>query len=281
MIPPEFKHYEQLPYYSSMSLLITIVVFAGIAWLWFTSRHRKSTQEEKTPGTYRTILSEKVSFYQKLIAEDKAKFEQSIDKFLADVHIEGVGTEITDVDRVLIASGAIIPIFGFPDWKYKNLTNIILYPDTFDQEFQFEGENRNILGMVGSGYMNGQMLLSRAALLKGFSGSAGQGNTAIHEFVHLLDKSDGDTDGIPTNFMEQAYVVPWLKMMHQEMHRIAAGKSDFNPYGLTNEAEFLAVAAEYFFEKPDQLKHKHPELYEVLSKIFGQDPATNTAFEIG
>jgi Mlc titration factor MtfA (ptsG expression regulator) len=264
-----------------MSLLITIVVFAGIAWLWFRSRHHNAVQEEKTPGTYRAILSEKVTYYQKLTEVDKAKFEKRMDEFLADVHIEGVGTEITDVDRVLIASGAIIPIFGFPDWKYKNLTNIILYPDTFDQEFQFEGENRNILGMVGSGYMNGQMLLSRAALLKGFSGSAGEGNTAIHEFVHLLDKSDGDTDGIPTNFMERAYVVPWLKMMHQEMHRIAAGKSDFNPYGLTNEAEFLAVAAEYFFEKPDQLKHKHPELYEALSKVFGQDPATGTAFEIG
>lgn len=264
-----------------MSLLITIVVFAGIAWLWFRSRYHKSTPEEKIPGTYRAILSEKVEYYQKLDKEDKAKFEKRMDEFLWDVHIEGVGTEITDVDRVLIASGAVMPIFGFPDWKYKNLTNIILYPDTIDQEFQFEGENRNILGMVGSGYMNGQMLLSREALTKGFSKSAGQGNTAIHEFVHLLDKSDGETNGIPTNFMDRAYVVPWLKMMHQEMHRIAAGKSDINPYGLTNEAEFLAVAAEYFFEKPDQLKHKHPEIYAALSKVFGQDPATNTAFEIG
>jgi Mlc titration factor MtfA (ptsG expression regulator) len=119
------------------------------------------------------------------------------------------------------------------------------------------------------------------ALVKGFSRSAGEGNAAIHEFVHLLDKSDGDTDGVPANFMERAYAVPWLKMMHQEMHRIAAGKSDIDPYSLTNEAEFFAVAAEYFFEKPDQLKHKHPEIYEALSKVFEQNPATNTAFEVG
>jgi len=263
-----------------MSLLITVIVVASVAFLIFQRRNKTTVRVEEMPA-YRTILKRQVTYYQNLSEADKAKFEQRMDDFLNDVHIEGVGTEITDLDRVLIAAGAVIPIFGFPDWKYKNLTNVILYPDTFDQEFQFEGENRNILGMVGSGYMNGQMLLSRAALIQGFSKSAGQGNTAIHEFVHLLDKSDGETDGIPANFMERAYAIPWLKMMHSEMHRIAAGKSDINPYGLTNEAEFLAVAAEYFFEKPDQLKHKHPEIYAALSKVFGQDPAKGTEFETG
>jgi Mlc titration factor MtfA (ptsG expression regulator) len=50
---------------------------------------------------------------------------------------------------VFIAASAVIPIFGFPEWRYQNLTNVILYPDTFDGEFQFEGGSRNILGMVG------------------------------------------------------------------------------------------------------------------------------------
>jgi Mlc titration factor MtfA (ptsG expression regulator) len=70
-----------------------------------------------------------------------------------------------------------------------------------------------------------------------------------------------------------AYAAPWLHLMHVEMHRIAAGKSDINPYALTSEAEFFAVAAEYFFEKPGQLQEKHPELYASLSGIFAQDPA--------
>ena len=35
-------------------------------------------------------------------------------------------------------------------------------------------------------------------------------------------------------------------------------------YGATNPAEFFAVATETFFEKPVQLKNKHPELYEEL-----------------
>lgn len=127
--------------------------------------------------------------------------------------------------------------------------------------------------MVGSGYMNGQMILSRAALVKGFGKSAGMENTAIHEFVHLLDKSDGATDGVPENLLAHQYVLPWVKMIHQEINKIEHGKSDINPYAITNEAEFLAVVSEYFFQKPGQLKHKHPELYDMLSRIFAQDPA--------
>jgi len=230
---------------------------------------------EEAPEPHQPLLQEHIAYYAKLDDNGKAKFEKLVNEFLGYVRIEGVGTEVTELDKLLIASSAVIPIFGFGDsWKYKNLTNIILYPDTFDNDFQFEGgENRNIMGMVGSGYMNGQMLLSRAALTKGFSASAGKENTAIHEFVHLLDKSDGATDGIPELLMQHQYTMPWLKLMHQEMHKIEAGKSDINPYALTNEAEFLAVASEYFFEKPEQLQHKHPELYQLLSLIFTQDLA--------
>ncbi len=263
-----------------MIVLLLVVSVAVAAFLLFRKRKADPVEEKKLLDTYRPILNDKVDYYRKLNKADKARFEKSVIEFLQYIRIEGVGTEITDVDWVLIASSGVIPIFGFPDWKYKNLTNIILYPDTFDQDFQFEGEDRNILGMVGSGYMNGQMLLSRAALIKGFSHASGDANAAIHEFVHLLDKSDGETDGIPENLLAHEYVLPWVKMMHEEMHRIQSGTSDINPYGLTNEAEFLAVVSEYFFEKPDQLKHKHPELYELLSRAFGQDPATGTSFQL-
>jgi Mlc titration factor MtfA (ptsG expression regulator) len=254
-----------------MVIALVILIILLIAYFLFRKKADPESIKIRTT-TYHTILNANVDFYQKLDENKKQHFENLIIDFLNEKHIEGVGTEITDVDRVLIASSAIIPIFGFPDWKYNNLTNIILYPDTFDQQFQFEGGDRNIMGMVGSGYMNGQMLLSRAALTSGFSKSAGKENTAIHEFVHLLDKSDGTTDGIPENLMAHEYTLPWLHLMHQEMHRISAGKSDINPYALTNEAEFLAVVAEYFFEKPEQLQHKHPELYHQLNLIFRQDP---------
>lgn len=254
------------PYY----VLIAVFLIA----LYFILRKGKSKQlaTAKIGAAEKQLLQTHVAYYQKLDAAGKAKFEALLEAFLSDVRIEGVGIDLEPVDSLLIASSAVIPIFGFDHWKYQNLSSVLLYPDTFNKDFDFEGGERNIMGMVGTGYMNGQMILSRSALRQGFSLSADKENTAIHEFVHLLDKSDGATDGIPENLMPHQYIIPWVKMIHQEISKIEQGKSDINPYAITNEAEFLAVVSEYFFEKPAQFKEKHPDLYQVLAATFSQDP---------
>ncbi|MBC7417149.1 MAG: zinc-dependent peptidase [Pedobacter sp.] len=246
---------------------------------------KKQIKLVKVTDEDRKILNDKVSFYQRLDAADRLKFEGKIETFLGNTKIEGVEIDITPLDEMLIASSAIIPIFGFEDWKYKNLTAVLLYPDTFNAEFQFNnskdlesvgqvlGGKRNIMGMVGSGFMNGQMILSRSALIHGFENAVDAENTGIHEFVHLLDKSDGAADGIPENLLAHRYTLPWLKMMHEEIEKIIKNKSDINPYASVNEAEFFAVTSEYFFERPDKFKEHHPEMYALLSMIFAQDPA--------
>lgn len=259
-----------------MNVVLFILIPAFIIVVYLILRGNKPRPEKINEPTEeeRSLLMNHVHYYQQLDAKAQRRFEHKIMAFLAYVRIEGVGIAVEPLDRLLIASSAIIPVFGFEeDWKYKNLSSVLLYPDTFNKDFQFEGAERSILGMVGEGYMNGQMILSRSALMLGFSNAADKENTAIHEFVHLLDKSDGATDGVPDNLMKHGYTVPWVKMIHQEMQYIEKGKSDINPYAITNEAEFFAVVSEYFFEKPKQLKAKHPELYQMLSETFLQDPA--------
>ncbi len=260
----------------TLYFLIVLPLLAILAFIIF-KRKNKSLNEplQALDRSLVNLLNTHIEFSRELEPKDKKQFESRVARFLQYVNIEGVGLEITDADRVMVASSAVIPVFAFGNWEYPNLTNVILYPDTFDNEYQFEGDNRNIMGMVGTGYMNGQMLLSRSALVKGFSSQSGNQNTAIHEFVHLVDKTDGATDGVPENLLPNAYAEPWLKLMHQEMRRIKDGRSDIDPYALTNEAEFFAVASEYFFEKPGRFQQRHPELYEQLSVIFRQEPAKN------
>ena len=48
-------------------------------------------------------------------------------------------------------------------------------------------------------------------------------------------------------------------------------------YGAENPAEFFAVATEAFFERPVELRAKHPALYEELRAFYQQDPATWSA----
>lgn len=251
-----------------------VIILAFAIAIYFIFRKKRITLVTLTNDD-KKLLVDNVNFYQNLNADQKKVFEDKVAHFLASTIISGVDVEITQLDRLLVASSAIIPIFGFDNWRYSNLINVLLYPDTFNKDFQFEGADRNIMGMVGSGYLNGQMVLSQTALRHGFSKSAGKENTGIHEFVHLLDKSDGATDGIPENLMAHEYVLPWVKMMHEEIGRIKDNKSDINPYAITNEAEFFAVVSEYFFEQPEVLKDRHPEIYKRLSKVFGQDLAKN------
>ena len=124
--------------------------------------------------------------------------------------------------------------------------------------------------MVGTGYMEGKMILSKTSLHNGFRNETDKKNTAIHEFVHLIDKADGNIDGIPELLLGKQYVIPWIDLIHKKIEEIIEGKSDINPYGATNKTEFFAVISEYFFERPKLLKKKHPELYKLLVEIFDQ-----------
>ena len=116
------------------------------------------------------------------------------------------------------------------------------------------------------------MILSRAELRQAFRNKESKTNTAIHEFVHLVDKTDGSVDGIPELFINRKYVLPWLELIQKEIKKIMEGRSDINPYGASDEAEFFAVVSEYFFERPDLLEQNHPELYQLLSELFRQKP---------
>jgi hypothetical protein len=97
-------------------------------------------------------------------------------------------------------------------------------------------------------------------------------NTGIHEFVHLLDKEDGDVDGLPEALLRRKYNSRWLEIVNKNIGAILSGQSDINYYGATNRAEFFAVASEYFFNCPQIFKANHPDLFDLMCKIFNQDP---------
>ncbi|CAM3592780.1 zinc-dependent peptidase [Zobellia roscoffensis] len=242
-------------------LLVTLIVWR----IWF---YKKEIDLKGFTQDWRDILNKKVSFYADLPLTDKFRFEEEILYFFDDVTITGVKIEINDLDRLLVAASAVIPLFGFPELRYRNINEVLLYKGSFNEDNQTEGEGRNILGKVGSGNMNRLMILSLPALRAGFENENSKSNVGIHEFVHLIDKADGAVDGIPESLMQKQYVAPWLKLMHKEIDNIRERESDINPYGATNEVEFLSVASEYFFNNPKTFQKKHPELYDLMKKMY-------------
>ena len=250
-------------------LAFVIIALAAIG----IALYKKPPKKVHLPDDYKDLLTKHVSFYRALDEAGKNRFETKIKEFLGYIRITGVDTQVEDLDRLLVASSAVIPIFGFPEWRYYNLRDVWLYADAFNADnYSTTGKGRDVLGMVGDGPMQMLMVLSKPALRQGFENTSGKENAGIHEFVHLLDKEDGAVDGLPEALLKRQYSLPWLNLMADNIAAIKAGKSDINIYGSKDKAEFLAVAAEYFFEQPQLFKQKHPELYELMTRIFHQDP---------
>lgn len=250
------------------ALFFCLILFIVLKYIW--KKNKWINPKTDFPVEWKIILSEKVAFYNSLSKEEKIRFEYKVQEFLLNCRITGIDTSVEITDKLLVASSAVIPIFEFPDWKYINLHEVLLYPGMFNEKFETSGQGKKILGMVGSGYMEGKMILSRPALQKGFENESDKKNTAIHEFVHLVDKMDGSTDGVSSLLLEKQYAIPWLDLINKKIEEIYDNKSDINPYGGTNRQEFFAVVSEYFFERPKLLSQKHPHLYRLLERIFAQ-----------
>ncbi|QKZ13303.1 zinc-dependent peptidase [Spirosoma sp. KUDC1026] len=256
--------------------IIVLLVIGGLIWQYVRQGQSRSSKDvDPLPATDSPLLHEHVAYYRSLPNDKKKLFEERVSHFLQHTKIDGVGTTVDEVDKLLVASSAVIPIFGFEGWYYYQLTNVLLYDDRFNEEYETTGSNRSILGMVGEGgALQSTMVLSKPALRDGFANENSKSNTGIHEFVHLLDKADGSTDGLPEYLLGKTHIKPWVELIHRSIREIKENQSDINPYGITNDAEFFAVVSEYFFKRPDLLEQKHPELFARLEEIFHQNPAT-------
>ncbi|WBL25187.1 zinc-dependent peptidase [Zunongwangia sp. HGR-M22] len=248
--------------------ILVVLVLAAIVIYKITKKKKKKASP--FPANWHQLLLDHVEFYAELTRVEKIRFQQRVMLFLNEVYIESVSFKLEDLDKILVACSAIIPVFRFRHWHYSNLSTVILYPNHFNKNLVFDndGEDKIVMGLVGTGRFEHQMILSRRALHDGFAKHNDRLNTGIHEFVHLIDKMDGQTDGVPERLLKHTYTIPWLKMVHKEMEEINANKSDIRNYGGTNEAEFLATASEYFFENPKRMQRKHPDVYKMLHDCY-------------
>jgi len=234
-------------------------IFGGVALIAvlgvFLFNQSKPKTVDSIPEFWHNDLLEHVLFYKNLsLEEEQTLFLEKMRQFLSETHVESVHFKLEPLDVMLVAASAVIPVFCFDNFQYTNLSTVLIFPDYFNADLEFKGEGRNIAGLVGTGRFKNQMILSRKALRHGFSNKTDKGNTAIHEFVHLLDKMDGAVDGVPKLLLSHAYAIPWLKLMHDKMEAINNNTSDIRSYGGTKQEELF--------------RRKHPELYNMMEACF-------------
>jgi len=120
-------------------------------------------------------------------------------------------------------------------------------------------------------------VLSWDDVLQGASDIHDGHNLVYHEFAHQLDNESGAAKGAPRLPKPSMYIA-WAHVLTEEYQSLVDAvlnnrSSLLDGYGATNPAEFFAVATEFFFEKPIELKLVHPHLYKQLTLFYRRDPA--------
>jgi Mlc titration factor MtfA (ptsG expression regulator) len=221
-------------------------------------------------GSRREVLEREVAFYRALDAIQRREFEQNVQCFLAEHTITGPkGADVADDVKVLVAASAAMLLFGREDLDLPRYVDVVIYPDRFDPESYDVSKRADVSGVV---HWQGPVIFSERDLREAFAKARDGLHVGLHEFAHLLDLESGHFDGMPSG-MPWTAAKPWMAIVHSEMRRIRAHRSVMREYGATNEPEFFAVATEAFFERPNEMRAKHPKLYEALRGFYGQDPA--------
>jgi Mlc titration factor MtfA (ptsG expression regulator) len=246
------------------------------------TRRRNRLRSQPFPGTWLSIIQRNVRYCHGLSPAEQQQLQGLIQVFVAEKNFEGCGGLVmTDEIKVTIAGYACILLLHLQHDYYPRLQSILVYPDAYPVP-----EVRRVVGNLvvaghelraGESWRTGVVVISWNHVLHRPADLTGNRNVALHEFAHQLDEENGSADGAPILPRTSMYAA-WARILGREYRALAEAAAANLPtlldkYGATNPAEFFAVVTEYFFEQPQQMKQRHPELYEELRLFYRQDPA--------
>jgi Mlc titration factor MtfA (ptsG expression regulator)/lipoprotein NlpI len=242
-------------------------------------RQRAELLSVPFPAEGRAFLDENVLLYRLLTEAQRTKLEDAFRIFSAEKSWEGcAGFQITDEVKLTIASQACLLVLGFEDYYFDELQTILVYPGGFLAPARAALEEETKLeARLGEAHWRGPVILSWWQS-RWDARRLGRSNLVLHEFAHKLAELGDPHVGMPP-LEDDDLAKRWETVMQPEYERLAEDAAYQRPsllshYGAENRAEFFAVASECFFLQPTALRQRHPELYQLLTACYRQDPAT-------
>lgn len=247
---------------------------------WFRKRRRRKILRQPMPKAWRQIIRDNVKHYETLTPKEQTKLEDDTRVFAATKSWDGGhGVEITDEVKLTIAAQACLMVLGFDDSldRFHNVREIVVLESAYNMA---TGSDRDTAPPTNLGhtYIGGPVYLAWDTTRHGGRDPRDGRNLVYHEFAHKLDMDDGLADGTPI-LSNRVDLETWIDVMTAAYEELCKREEKNRPtlldkYGTTNSAEFFAVATECFFEKAEQFKQKHPDLYQALAAYYRQDPAS-------
>jgi len=247
----------------------------------FKKWKRRRLGRQIFPGHWLEIIEKNIPFYKSLPDEDKEELRRHILIFMKEKRFEGCGgLEITDEIKVTIAAQACVLLLHRESDYYPGLSSILVYPQAYVARMRkhlpggIVTEGLDV--RLGESWRRGSIVLSWDDVRRGAADIHDGQNVVFHEFAHQLD-SNASRDSTPV-LRNRSHYIAWARVLQEDYeklrHNVSLNRRTFlSKYGATNPAEFFAVATEYFFEKPKELRKLHPDLYRELKSFYQQDPA--------
>ncbi|MEO8451889.1 MAG: M90 family metallopeptidase [Gemmatimonadota bacterium] len=260
----------------------------GVVWLlsrlgrqWLGRRARGEAQLPIPPG-WLAVVRDRLPSIAALPPVEQTELLHHARGLLTIFAWEGCGgLRLTEEMRLIIAAQAALLTWKRTEVPFPRLKTILVYPSTFRPAAGFQWvavpDQQEEPPELGQSLASGTIVLAWDDVLRAAAAPHDGHNVVLHEFAHQLDSADGLADGVPTlppaitpDSWEHA-----LRHAYQQLARAtdSGASSPIDRYGLTNRAEFFAVATESFFERPGDMRKAYPELYQRLAQFYLQDPA--------
>ncbi len=235
--------------------------------------HRAKVRERPFPPDHLAIIEKNVAYFAKLSPEEQGELIGHVKVFVDEKIFEGAGgLEMKDEIRVTIAAQACVLLLHRDTDYYPGLVCIVVYPAAYVAKTRKKGIEQEQT-RLGESHSYDRVVVAWDAVRTGAADIHDAQNVVLHEFAHQLDYEDGLYDGTPS-LPNRSAIRTWARVFTEDFQKLSAEGDDvLDDYGAEDSAEFFAVATEAFFEKPAQLRAKHPRLYEQLVQYFKQDPA--------
>ena len=267
LLPPDENAAWLAPYAYGIVLLGFAFVLFRVFENWYAERFNKPLFRhyivyKKLTNEQQEILEKEFTFYNKLSDRHKRQFQHRVANFIAQKRFIGRdGLEITERMKVLLAAMGCMLSFGRKNYTYPLIEFVLLYPTKF---YSKANEAYHI------GEFNPRekaLVLSWEDFEKGYKITDDNLNLGIHEFMHAMQleaKQGRDSDS--TRFTRQFQNI-LRQLTQQEVKDKLDETRYFRAYAFTNQYEFMAVMAEYFFESPQEFKTNFPLLYNYTQKL--------------
>lgn len=263
-----------------LGILLFVVFVAALALLIVRqleknrAARRSALLKMRLDEAGRIELAREFKLYSRLPDDLRNELEGLIHVFIEEKSFEACGglEEVSLSMQRVIAAQACLLLLRAPHQFYSKLRSILVYPDAYLASGQHGREDVRL----GESWGTGSVVLSWSSVISGGRNEQDGHDVSLHEFAHQLDQADGVADGVP-KLGDSGTYRSWSQAFQPAFEylqkRVSKGKPTvIDAYGAENPAEFFAVATETFYEKPEQLNKRYPEVYKQLSHYYGVDP---------